>query len=518
MFRTRSRLFVVGAALLVLVGACTTPSPPVPPPPPDLTEFHDQRIAFEPCGPFATTATDEKLFANKRLDCARVQVPVDYDNPGGARGQVAVLRIPASGNRIGSLFVNPGGPGGSGMNFVAAMAASKPLWTEGTLGQRFDVIGFDPRGVGASLPHLDCFTDAEDDERVTGLDSVLDQDSAAGEEQAREIVRRCAASAGGEDALTSVGTRETARDMDVLRAVLGDDELTYLGYSYGTELGGVYAEAFPEKVRALVLDGAISPGKTPIEMTIAQAAAGQESFTRLAQECAKAPDCPLGTDPARATERFQALTRPLADRPAPTTDGRGLSHADAVIAALAGMRAEALSPRFIKGLTELAAGRGDILLSLRDQITGREPDGRYNGTLDSFLAIRCMDWPRRTPAEQTDVLRRIREAAPVVDDGTPVEQSHHVCAAWPKPPSRTGPWLSGGADLPPTLTVSTTGDVATPHQAGVELAEALGGSLLTVEGDQHGVSLVGGNACIDDTVLAYLVELKTPPEGTRCVL
>ncbi|GAB3460955.1 alpha/beta hydrolase [Actinophytocola sediminis] len=507
----------MGAASLAIAGACTTPPPPGASPP-DLTEFRDQQVAFEPCGPFATTPTDEKLFANERLDCARVQVPLDYDNPDGARGEVAMLRIPASGNKIGSLLVNPGGPGGSGMNFVAVMASSNPLWTKGTLGQRFDIIGFDPRGVGASPPQLDCFTDADDDDRITGVDNALDIDGAASEKQAREIMRRCAKSAGGEDALTSVGTRETARDMDVLREVLGDEKLTFLGYSYGTELGGVYAEAFPDKVRALVLDGAVSPEKTPVEMTIAQATAGQEGFDRLAKECAKSPDCPLGTEPDRATERFQALTRPLLDRPAQTTDGRGLDYADATTATAAGLRAEALAPQLIDGLTELAAGKGDTLLSLRDQMTGREPDGSYNGLLDSFIAFRCMDWPRRTPAEQTELLRRIRQAAPILDDGRPVEQSHHACTAWPKPPSRTGPWLTGGADLPPTLTVSTTGDVATPYQAGVDLAETLGGSLLTVEGEQHGVSLVGSNACIDDTVLAYLVELKTPPEGTRCVL
>jgi len=165
------------------------------------------------------------------------------------------------------------------------------------------------------------------------------------------------------------------------------------------------------------------------------------------------------------------LTRPLIDRPAPTTDGRGLGHNDAVLAVLAGMRAEALVPRLIDGLTELAEGRGDALLALRDQMTGRQPDGTYNGTGDSFLATRCMDWPRRTPAEQTEANRRIREAAPFMDDGRPVRQSHYVCEAWPKQPSRTGPWLTGDvAGLPPTLTVSTTGDVATPYQAGVDLA------------------------------------------------
>lgn len=518
MFGTRSKLLVMGAASLALASACATPPPPGAPPP-DLTEFHDQQVAFEPCGPFATTPTDEKLFANERLDCARVQVPLDYDNPDGARGEIALLRIPASGEKIGSLLVNPGGPGGSGMNFVAAMASLNPLWTEGVLGQRFDIIGFDPRGVGASSPQLGCFTDADSDDRAAGFDNTLDPHGTASEAHSQEIMQRCAESAGGEDALTSIGTRETARDMDVLREVLGDEKLTFLGYSYGTELGGVYAQTFPEKVRALVLDGAVSPEQTPDEMTIAQAAAGQEGFDRLAEECAKTPDCPLGTDPARATERFQALTRPLVDQPAPTTDGRGLGYNDAITAVAAGMRAEALRPQLIDGLTELAEGRGDILLALRDQMTGRGPDGRYNGLMESFFAIRCMDWPRRSPAEQTEMNRRIRETAPFVDDGRPVEQSHYACEAWPKPPSRTGPWLADHvAGLPPTLTVSTTGDVATPYQAGVELADALGGSLLTVEGEQHGVSLVGSNACIDDTVLAYLVDLKTPPEGARCAL
>ncbi|GAB2604960.1 alpha/beta hydrolase [Kribbella endophytica] len=516
MFRARSRLLAVGAAALALVAACTTPAPSEAPPP-DLTEFHNQQIAFEPCGSYATTPVDKKLFADKRLDCARVQVPVDYDNPDGERGEIALLRIPARGKKIGSLFVDPGGPGGSGMNFVATMASSNPLWTEGELSQRFDIIGFDPRGVGASLPELDCFADADDD-RGAGFDGGLDLDNAASEEKAKEIVRRCAESAGGEDALTSVGTRETARDMDVLRAVVGDKKLNYVGYSYGTELGGAYAEAFPGNVRALVLDGAVSPVKSPTELLIAQAAASQEGFDLVAKECAPTPGCPLGNDPARATAKFQALTRPLVDRPARTADGRGLSYDDAVTGALAGMRADGLRPRLLKGLTELAVGRGDALLSLRDQITGRGPDGQYGDVVDSYVGIRCMDWPRRSPVEQTEMLRRIRETAPIIDDGRRLKQSHHACEAWPKPPTRTGPWLTGNADLPPTLTVSTTGDVATPYQAGVDLAKLLGGSLLTVEGEQHGVSLISRNKCIDDVVLTYLVDLKTPPQGTRCEL
>ncbi|WP_245880740.1 alpha/beta hydrolase [Streptomyces zhaozhouensis] len=515
----RVRDGVIAAATLLLAGACATTDQDAPPgeSPPDLSEFHEQSVAFEPCAPYATTAADEELFADERLECARVRVPWDYDDPEGASGEIALLRIPASGEKIGSLLVNPGGPGGSGMNLVAAMAASNPLWTEGTIGQRFDVVGFDPRGAGASLPRVDCFTDEEQD-RGEGFDDGLEVDTVPDAETAAEVARRCAEGAGGDGALAGVSTREIARDMDVLRAALGDEKLTYLGYSYGTELGAVYAEAFPERVRAMVLDGAVDPAKSADELLIAQAAAGQEGFDRLVEECAAEADCPLGTDPARGTEEFQALTRPLREEPAPTADGRGLGYDLAITGTLAGLRSESLRAQLVEALAELAEGRGDGLLALSDLINDRGPDGRYRGTMGAFTAVRCMDWPRRTPEELAERGRLVREAAPMLDDGRPVGERHHVCEAWPAPPTRSGPYVSGDVDLPPTLTVSVTGDVATPHQGGVNLARALGGSLLTVEGAQHGAALTRPHACIDAIVVDYLVGLETPPDGARCAL
>jgi pimeloyl-ACP methyl ester carboxylesterase len=522
-FRVRSTLVALGAASLALVGACAAPAPAMqfetgsgPPgsaPAADLAEFYDQQVEFEPCEPYATTAADEKLFADDRYECARVQVPLDYADPDGARGEVALLRVPARGERIGSLLVNPGGPGASGMSFVALLA---PLWTAGPVGERFDVIGFDPRGVGASTPRADCYTDAEYD-RGEGLHVVTVPD-VADEQEARELAQRCAEGTGGPQALAGIGTSNVIRDMDVLRATLGDEQLSYLGYSYGTELGAMYAEAFPQNVRAMVLDGAVDPDLTAAEFRLSQFAGFQEAFTGLATACATSVDCPLGTDPARATEAFHTIVRPLLDRPVPTADGRGLTYDDALLGVIGGLYSETQWPTIAQGLAEVAAGRGDVLLGLHDGFFGRGPDGRYSNDQDVNTAIRCMDNPRRTPAEQTELVRQMYAAAPFLDPGRPVAERHHECEAWPQPPTRSEPWVTGGVDVPPTLTISVTGDPATLYEGGVNLARVLDGSLLTVEGAQHGIALYGQSECVDGIVASYLIDLQTPPDDAHCVL
>ncbi|MDA3646318.1 alpha/beta hydrolase [Saccharopolyspora indica] len=508
MFRVRATLIALGVVSLALTG-CAAPAESRPSP--DLAEFYGQQITFEPCAPYATTAVDEKLFADTRFECARVQVPLDYTDPDGPRGEVALLRLPARGEKIGSLLVNPGGPGGSGMSFTAQLA---PLWTAGPVNERFDVIGFDPRGVGASTPQANCFTDAEKDRGEDfGGQLVPDVPDA---QAAREVARRCAEGSGGPQALASFGTTNVVRDMDVLRSVLGDEKLSYMGWSYGTQLGAMYAEAFPQNVRALALDGAFDPDLTSAEFNIAQMAGIQQTFDRYAADCATSADCPLGTDPTRATEAFQDLVRPLLQNPAPTADGRGLTYDAAMTAVTSALYSSSLWPKATEGLAELAAGRGDLLLAQRDISAGRGPDGRYSNSGDAVYAIRCMDAPRRTPAEQAEFARQVNAAVPFADPGLPVPQSHHECEAWPEPPTMPQPWITGPVDVPPTLTVSITGDPATPYQGGVNLARVLGGSLLTVNGSQHGIALLGQSECVDDIVAGYLIDLRTPPEGVRC--
>lgn len=520
MFRIRLPLVALGTAALALAGACAAPAAHIETrpgaPPAELAQFYDQEVAFGPCLPYAQTDLDRKLFVDDRYDCARVQVPVDYADPDGPRGEVALLRVKARGTKIGSLLIDPGGPGNSGMNFVALYGSDVlgRALTKGPVGERFDVIGFDPRGVGASTPKADCYTDAEYDRGMGFLSNPLPD--VTDEHQAREVALHCAAGSGGEQALVNFGTSTVARDMDVLRGALGDEKLSYLGYSYGTELGAMYAEAFPQNVRAIALDGAVDPELTAGEFRTSQYVGFQHAFTEMATACAARADCPLGTDPARADEKFQDLVRPLLDRPAPTADPRGLSYDDAVVGVMAGLYSDAAWPGVVAGLTELAAGRGDALLKSRDAFMFRDATGRYGVDPDSNVVIRCMDNQRRTPAEQAELARQIYAAAPFLDQGRSAAELHDECEAWPQPPSRPQPWVAGDVDVPPTLTISVTGDPATPHQGGINLARALGGSLLTVDAAQHGIALLGQSQCVDGVVADYLIDLKTPSADARC--
>ncbi|WP_224391157.1 alpha/beta hydrolase [Pseudonocardia sp. ICBG1293] len=520
MTRNFTTLPALGVVSLVLVAACGAPDASRTPQratdgvPSALATFYDQRIVFEPCASYAMSLADEKLYSDDRTDCARVQVPLDYGDPGGSRGEVALLRVKARGDRIGSLLVNPGGPGGSGMSLAAALG---PVWRDSPVGERFDVVGFDPRGVGASTPRVACYTDAEADRNVPPTPYQFD---VADEGAAREVARRCTEGSGGAEALTSVGSSNVVKDMDVLRAVLGDEQLSYLGYSYGSELGAMYAQEFGDNLWALVIDGAVHPGRTEAEFRLSQFAAWRATFDEFAATCMAEADCPLGTYPARAVEEFQRLTRPLQARPAPTADRRGLTYSDAMWGTIMSLFQPVQRAQLVEGLTELAAGRGDAMLALRDAAAGRGADGRYGGSasMDANLAIRCMDNPRRTPEDEVELGTRARAAAPFLDPGRPLTQAHYECEGWPAPPSRPSPWLEGPLELSSTLTVSVTRDPGTPHEGGIVMARQLGGSLLTVEGAQHGVALYGGSPCVDAVVSDFLIDPRTPVAETHCSL
>jgi pimeloyl-ACP methyl ester carboxylesterase len=525
--RRRSAAFAVllSAALVALsacggsapaAGGAAEPAAAAPPGPgavpAGLERFYGQELAWEGCAAFATSEDDRAAFGDARYDCARLEVPLDYAAPDGATARLGVLRSRATGERIGSLVVNPGGPGASGMSAVPALFGAQEQATP--LAARFDVVGFDPRGVGASTPKLDCLTDAE--READRVDVDVDPSPAGIADTEREnqaYAQRCADRV-GVDVLAHVGTRDTARDLDVLRAVLGDARLTYLGYSYGTRLGAIYAEAFPQNVRALVLDGALDPTQSTIERTVAQAAGFQKAFDAFAADCARRPDCPLGTDPARAVAAFQALTRPLIDRPLPVGD-RTLSYADAITGVTQALYMSSAWPALAQGISGLATGDGTILLLLADIYLDRRPDGTYGDALEAFDAISCVDEQRITdPAVLADGAARELAAAPYRDAGRGPIPARDRCAFWPVPPTGS-PILPEVTGLPPTVVVSTTGDPATPYEAGVDLAAALGGTLLRVEGDQHGAVLVGSR-CVDDAVTAYLVDLILPIAGTAC--
>ena len=492
----------------------TSPSDPpsVDAIPPGLERFYAQTLSWGPCAPFAGP-DDQVAFAEKRYDCTRLEVPLDYANPDGRTAQLGVLRLKAKGDRIGSLVVNPGGPGASGMSAVPALFGSG-AGADGPLTGRFDVVGLDPRGVGASTPTIDCLTDAEWEVERGDLDV---DPSPAGvaqtEEENRQYAQRCTDRVGA-DVLANVGTRDAARDLDVLRAALGDEKLTYLGYSYGTRLGSTYAEDFPQNVRALVLDGALDPSQSTVDRSVAQAAGFQQAFDAFAADCAKQRNCPLGTDPAAATAAFQAITRPLVDRPL-AVGSRRLTYPDAITGVTQALYVSSAWPALAQGISALAKGDGTILLLLADLYLDRHANGTYGNAIEAFDAISCVDEQRTIdPVAIADGARRELEAAPYRDAGRGVVAARDKCAFWPVPPTST-PHTPDVTGLPPTVVVSTTGDPATPYAAGVDLAKALGGTLLRVEGEQHG-AVLSGSSCVDEAVSAYLVDLTVPATGTDC--
>ena len=510
---------VIGASAAALLAGCTKESKPhaepstTPPTststgeptPKNLEKFYNQKIEWGSCADYAARGED----LPSSFQCAHVTVPVDYDNPDGDTAKIAISKAEATGDRIGSVLFNPGGPGIGGLGL-----ASQGKGTE--LAKRFDRIGFDPRGVGASTPTVRCLTDKEVDAERADLD--IDETPAGiaeTEQEEKDYVAKCDQRV-GKNLLAHLGTREVVRDMDIIRGALGDEKLNYVGYSYGTRIGSEYAETFPTRIRAMVLDGAVDPEQDPLVGLVAQYEGFQKAFDAYAAKCAKSASCPLGTDPANAVKAFRALVDPLIDKPAKTDDPRGLGYGDAQTGVIQALYSTEIWDALTQGLTELKAGRGDTLLKLADLYEGRNDDGTYSNADDAFKAIRCVDDPPITDRAAVGKANLdVRKVAPFLDDGRGTGQSAlDECAFWPVP--NTGkPHSISVTGLPKVVVVSTTEDPATPYQAGVDLARQLGASLITYDGTQHTVAL-SGVPCVDDAVIAYLTDLTSPPEGLRC--
>ena len=465
-------------------------------------------IRWGPC-----ESTDPQTPIPPEAECGKLSVPVDYSKPDGDVAQLAMIRFKATGDKIGSLVINPGGPGESGVKSAVNLVTTMPL----SVHERFDLVGFDPRGVAGSTPAVVCNSDADNDRlRADPQVDYSPEGIAHIDSETEAFVQRCFDKS-SKEFLANVGTASVVKDLDQIRAALGDDKLSYLGFSYGTRIGGAYAEEFPQNVRALALDGAIDPNADPIEEDVRQTAAFQKAFDDYAADCAQTdPDCPLGTDPAKATDVYKSMVDPLVDKPAATEDPRGLAYSDAIIGTILPLYSPSIWPRLTNGLKELKAGRGDELLWLADLYMHRNPDGHYDNATDVRVAVNCVDSPAVTDQDKlVEKDRRVREVAPFMNYGEFTGYApRDTCSFW-QVPTTTQPHEISVKGLPPTLVISTTNDPATPYQAGVDLAKQLGGTLVTFEGTQHTVAFQG-NACIDDIVATYLIDLKVPPADTRC--
>jgi pimeloyl-ACP methyl ester carboxylesterase len=491
------------------------------PAPAGLETFYNQELDWGSCAALATTEAT-KFYKSASLQCADLTVPLVYDDPAGTTITIKVLRKPATnqGDRIGSVVMDPGGPGGSGVELAGSFGA----YGIGTdLNKQLDLVGFDPRGVGSSVPEIRCQTDEERDAaRLQTLRTRDQADLDAANALAKSIAEGCARLTGaaqgldGATVLASIGTRDVAKDLDVLRAALGDDKLTYLGFSYGTAIGTAYAEQFPSNVRALILDGAEDPLADPAASNVAQGEGFQKAFEDFAAWCAQQAVCVLGTDPDKATAVYQSLARPLMDAPLKLVDGRSLSFADANTGTAAALYASSVWPTLSTALLDLSKGDGTALMTLADGYDGRDAGGHYSNILDAFQAISCADGARVTdPAVADQMAEKYAAAAPWQDAGDPPRGINDPCVYWPVPPTTTPhtPVVDG---LPKVLVISTINDPATPYDAGVKLAQQLGATLLTVNGTNHTAYLGTGNACVDAIGTDYLVNLTLPADNTTC--
>ena len=439
-------------------------------------------------------------------------VPRDWSQPSAGDLEVPVLRLPASDRdtRIGSLLVNPGGPGVSGVDYARAARAQFTAPVRAS----YDIVGFDPRGTGGTNPVRCLPSDQLDD--FFAADPTPDD---AGEQQAlltsiRDLTKGCEAKSGG--ILPHLSTEDTARDMDVIRAALGDEKLSYLGASYGTYLGAVYAGLFPDRVGRLVLDGALDPSLDGVATGKGQLQGFQQAFDSFVADCATHDDCPLPEDPAAAGARIAAFYRELDASPLPTFDAaRPLTEGLANL----GIGEALYAPEYFweplrTGLAQAFGGDGSTLLQLADLYTDRKDDGSFGNLLEANIAINCLDKGSLTELSEAEALvPEYEKLSPVFGAG--FAWGSISCRDWPYPPVATSaPITAEGAA--PILVVGTTRDPATPYVWAQSLAEQLSsGVLLTYDGDGH-TAYNRGNACINRAVEAYLVAGTVPPDGTTC--
>ena len=440
-------------------------------------------------------------------ECGTVSVPLDRSAPKGARIDLAVARASRakSDERIGSLLVNPGGPGASGLDIAGYIASKLPK----SITDRFDVVAWDPRGSGKSAP-VNCGNEL--DGRFV-VDTAPDNpgELAALEAAAKRFVDACVTRTG--DRLRHISTADTVADLDDLRIALGDDRLTYLGLSYGTYIGGLYATTYPMHVRALVLDGALDPTLSAEDVSVQQAKGFDDSLTEFFGWCRSRTSCAFHHqgDPARA---YDALVQRIDARPIGSGSARfGPTQLDIAVAALLYGGASGYR-QLAAGLHDLEGGTATALAAASDQYLGRTSDGHYDDEWAAFIAISCADGPNLTLAAAEALQRRAAVEAPHFGAGN--VGLGYECSFWPYPPARTGPTTFSAPTAPPIVVVGTRGDPATPIAWARGLATQLGsGRLVTVDDTTHTASL-NGNPCLDAILVRYLVDLQVPESGTAC--
>lgn len=468
----------------------------MPTPPPDLAAFYAQPAKWRNCG---------------NADCMIVKVPLDYANPNGATIELNVSRVSAGDGDLGSLFVNPGGPGGSAFNYAK--------FAEGVVSEdvlaHYDLIGVDPRGVGSSTP-IECLTDEQKDSLVAA-DSTPDSEQEIAELESMSTTLRDACAASESALFGRMGTADAARDLDIVRAVVGDPAFNFLGKSYGTYLGAVYAELFADRVGRMVLDGVLPASTDLAETTRMQAVALEGELRNFAQACGDSDDCPWRGSADEIVVQIQDWFGSLDAKPLIGTDGRQLTQALAQSAVVSYLYFpptdyQALMPALAAAVNK---AQPDQLLSLWDQRSERDAQGHYtSNALESFYAVTCTDRPfAGTAADAQALALEWSEQAPTF--GPALAWGLLGCADWPVVEGASAPVSEvRAAGSTPILVVGTTFDPATPYAWAEQVAGELeNAGLLTWDAHQH-TAYSRGSACIDEQVDDFLLSGKLPVQQT----
>jgi pimeloyl-ACP methyl ester carboxylesterase len=451
------------------------------------------------------------------MQCTTAIAPMDWSNPSPETDiELALVRQPATGSmRLGSLFTNPGGPGASGFDFVydsVDFAASEDLQAA------YDVVGWDPRGVGRSAP-VKCYDGPQLDEFIYGLPEAPRGTQAWIDEVTQASIdfgQACLANTG--PVLQFIDTQSTVHDLDMLRAVVGDEKLNYFGYSYGSDIGSYYVENFPDKVGRIVVDGATDSSISVFDVGLTQTAGFQLALENYLTACPDLfDDCPFTAGVDAALAQIRALYDRYDANPIPGADGR-LMDAGVIDIAMSMALYSKDSWEYLNDLfSEAEEGITDTAFFLADYYYSRDTDGTYaDNSLEAFLAIYCVDYPVETdPAVLTQQEVLLQQASPTTYRPSP-PIGDVTCINWPF--SYAGPPITAltGKGAAPILVVSTTGDPATPYEWGVALSEQLeSAQLITFNGEGH-TAYGQGNACIIDTVDSYFLKGTVPESDPDC--
>ncbi|MFD9906382.1 alpha/beta hydrolase [Streptomyces sp. NPDC059063] len=490
-------------ALTALPAAAAPTASPTADAQPDLTRFYAQKASWSACDPEAQHLP-ETVTEDKDVTCGKVTVPLTYADPGRGTVDLALMRIKASGKKRGSLLVNFGGPGGAG---VSGLADAKKDF--GYLGKGYDVVGFDPRGVGLSEP-VTCGGEPEEDE-------VSPEDAAAVLNSLRQTAERCAEESG--PVLPYIGTENVSRDMDVMRQVLGDKKLNYLGFSYGTRLGAVYAAQFPKKVGRMVLDGVDTLTEPVDEQALVGAEGRQTALDNFLLWCTKNPGCVFGEDSRNARHAMVRLIDDLDAMPLRSAEGEEFTGQDVVGVLGTALYSRQAWPALSQALGALLAdGDPRALLRMGGVVGQARAEIPEDNEAAALMAVNCADDPDRPDAKGVEkeigrLQAEFDEASPVF--GKSMLMPVLLCFGRPAGTSYIRDEVRD-VRTPKLLLVGTRGDPATPYRWTEETAKRLGSSAVVLDNKGDGHTGYFGSKCVQAKVDAFLLYKQLPSNGSSC--